>query len=423
MPNESPRLAQTKFYLLITALIVLSADVFGIYQDVFAKSAPSAPSTKALYAPCYPYPPDMIYPIRIGLATRVPSCHFALWANGAAFVGTTPICTLQPNVVYTVTPGRLTEYATGKVTVLPTDQRINIAASDYRVWAANRWYRGSLELAFVGNKVTVINLLDLENYLRGVVPSEMPSSWHLEALKSQAVAARSYAAVHMGDSSKWHSEGFDLVPDVRDQAYKGLGAEARSTNIAVDMTRALVLKDANKVKAGFYRATVGDAEENLNMRHKVVADSVLEGLTGVTGIVGCTVKQWDGHQNAVSVQVMGKKKTREVSGFELARRLGLSTAGILDISPAGSDWQFTYRGPGNGSRGLSQHGANTLAQHGWTFTQILAQYYQDNNGNLNFDWLDKYKVIRANYAYAKHQAALKKASAEKEEDDEDRAKE
>jgi len=423
MPNGSPHLAQSKLYLFITALIVLSADVFGIYQDVFAKTAPVTAQPKVTYAPCYPYPPDMVYPIRIGLATRVPSCHFALWANGAAFAGTTAICMLKPNVIYTVTPGRLTEYATGKVTPLPTDQRINIAASDYRVWAANRWYRGSLELAFVGNNVTVINLLDLENYLRGVVPSEMPSSWHLEALKSQAVAARSYAAVHMGDNSKWHSEGFDLVPDVRDQAYKGLAAEARSTNIAVDSTRALVLKDANKLKAGFYRATVGDAEENLNMRHKVVADASLESLTGVTGIVGCTVKQWDGHQNALSIQVMGKKKTREVSGIALAQRLGLSTAGILDVSPSGNDWLFTYRGPGNGSRGLSQHGANTLAQHGWNFLQILGQYYQDNNGNLAIDYLDKYKVIRAQYAYFKHKAALRKASAEQEDEDEKTTKE
>ncbi len=55
--------------------------------------------------------------------------------------------------------------------------------------------------------------------------------------------------------------------------------------------------------------------------------------------------------------------------------------------------------------------------------QILGQYYQDNNGNLAIDYLDKYKVIRTNYMYAKRQAALRKASAEKEEDDEDKAKE
>ena len=412
-------MAKTKLYLLITALIVLSVDVFGIYQDVFAKGAPAATTQpKSVYAPCYPYPPNMVYPVRVGLATRTSQCHFALWARGAAFVNNVPICALEPNAVYTVTPGRLTEYATGKVIQIPTDQRISIAASDYRVWAVNKWWRGTLELAPVGNKVTVINLLDLEDYLKGVVPSEMPSSWMLEALKAQAVAARSYAYVHIGEASKWRSEGFDLVPDVRDQAYKGLGAEARSTNIAVDQTRALVLKNANKVKAGFYRATVGDADENLNMRHKVVSDSVLEGLTGISGIIGCTVKQWDGQQNALSVQVMGKKKTREVSGVELAKRLGLSTAGILDIRPSGNDWLFQYRGPGNGSRGLSQHGANTLAEHGWTFLQILAQYYQDGSGNLNFDYLDRYKVARDKYLFAKRQAAMKKASAEQDDEDE-----
>src|SRR5262249_25439356 len=142
--------------------------------------------------------------------------------------------------------------------------------------------------------VTLINVLDLEDYLPGVVPSEMPANWYFEALKAQAVAARSYAWAHMGPGSKWYrTEGFDLVPDVRDQMYRGLAAEARSTSAAVLSTRGVVLRDAGRVKPGFYRATVGNPYENLNIRKYTVPDSVLEKITGVPKIVGVTVKQWD----------------------------------------------------------------------------------------------------------------------------------
>jgi len=291
----------------------------------------------------------------------------------------------------------MTELATGKTIELPRGQRTQVAAPDYRVWANNRWWEGSLEIIPIGGTVTVVNLLDLENYLKGVVPSEMPASWHLEALKAQAVAARSYAFAHLGDSSKWYrTEGYDLVPDVRDQAYKGLAAESRSTDLAVFLTRGIILKDAGKVKAGFYRATVGDNPfENLNIRKSVVPSSLLEKITGVQHIVGVTVKQWDADANARSIQVMGAKKTREVYGVALAKMLNFSTAGILDVHQDGNNWVFTYRGPGNGARGLSQHGANMLAQNGWRWEQILHQYYHDPNSQFKLDYMDYYHPMVA----------------------------
>jgi stage II sporulation protein D len=284
------------------------------------------------------------------------------------------------------------EAATGRVIELPVDQRAQIAASDYRVWTSNRWWRGALEIMAVRNSMTVVNYLDLEDYLQGVVPSEMPSSWQIEALKAQAVAARSYAWAHMGPGrSKWFSnEGYDLVPDVRDQAYKGLAAEAPSTRMAVWATHGIILSDSGKVKAGFYRAWVGEnPETNLNIRRKDVPNALLEKITGVPQILGVTVKQYDGLFNAHSVAVMGAKKTREVSGVALAKMLNFSTAGILDIRQNGNNWLFTFRGPGNGALGLSQNGANMLAKNGWKFDQILQQYYQDPDGKLRFDSTDR----------------------------------
>jgi len=339
----------------------------------------------------YPFPP-MLHPVRIGIATRVPSARVALWSPGAVFADNQAIAPLTAGSVYQVSSGRMTELATGKTIDLPTGQRAQIASPDYRVWANNRWWCGSLEIITLGNKVTVINLLDLEDYLKGVVPSEMPANWQIEALKAQAVAARSYAYAHMGNNSKWwRSEGYDLVPDVRDQAYKGLAAEQATTTSAVWTTRGIILKNAGKVKPGFYRATVGDNQfENLNIRTSRVPSTTLEKITGVPDIVGVTVKQWDPDFNAHSIQIMGKKKTREVYGVALAKMLNFSTADLLDIHEEGKDWVFTYRGPGNGVRGLSQNGANALAKKGWNWGQILHQYYHDPNTSFQLGYMDRY---------------------------------
>ncbi len=254
-------------------------------------------------------------------------------------------------MIYLLTPGKLTEYASGQSISLPLDKRARIASHDYRIWANDKWYRGTLEIITINGRVTVINLLDLENYLMGVVPSEMPANWSLEALKAQAV-------------------------------------EKPKSSLAVLQTQGIILKDSGKVKAGFYRAWVGDAMENLNIRRKLVPGTVLEKLTGVPQIVGMSVKACDVNQNATSLQVMGIKKSRDVSGVALAKTLGFETAGILDVAKEGNNWQFTYRGPGNGARGLSQHGADMLAQHGWNFEQILRQYYQDTDGRLRLDYID-----------------------------------
>ena len=360
-------------------------------QTAMATAATAPTPRRASYF--NPYPP-MVYPIRIGLLRRVSSARFATWTPGAVFVGGRPVFDVEPGMVYSVNGNEIKELASGKRFVLPQNKRTYISSPDYRVWTDNRWWRGCLEVVTFGSEINVINLLDLEEYLLGVVPSEMPPTWHEEALKAQSIAARSYAWAHIGKGSKWYSsQGYDLVPDVRDQAYKGLAKEHTKTFKAIQLTRGLVLKNAGRVKPGFYRAWVGDSMENLNLRKSRVSTSQLEKITGVPDIVGVTVKQWDANGNANSVQVMGTNKTREVYGVALAKMLGLATAGILDVHEEGAGWVFTYRGTGNGVRGLSQHGANMLANRGWRFDQILQQYYQDADGQLRLDYLEHYKPV------------------------------
>ncbi|OIP77658.1 MAG: SpoIID/LytB domain-containing protein [Oscillatoriales cyanobacterium CG2_30_44_21] len=100
--------------------------------------------------------------------------------------------------------------------------------SPYRITPSNNGlvqvgsnlYPGEIELRPWNNKAIAVNVLSLEEYLRSVVPSEMPASWHMDALMAQAVAARSYA-INTQRQRKWGQAPYDLVSDTRDQVYKG----------------------------------------------------------------------------------------------------------------------------------------------------------------------------------------------------------
>ena len=116
-----------------------------------------------------------------------------------------------------------------------------------------RGYRGSFRvLKLAGGKIRVVNVVGLDLYLRGVVPSEMPKTWAAEALKAQAVAARSYALSHLHAGG-----GFDLYPDTRDQVYLGIPHEAPSTNAAVGATAGQVVFYKGKVASTYFFSTSG----------------------------------------------------------------------------------------------------------------------------------------------------------------------
>src|SRR6266849_8700726 len=91
-------------------------------------------------------------------------------------------------------------------------------------------YRGSIQIDVTDGKLRAINMVGLEQYLYGVVPSEMPFKWHPEALKAQAVVARSYALATR------RTGAFDLYSDTRSQVYLGIEHERPSTTAAVNAT-------------------------------------------------------------------------------------------------------------------------------------------------------------------------------------------
>jgi stage II sporulation protein D len=116
----------------------------------------------------------------------------------------------------------------------------------------NGVYRGRMVLSRDGGAVLVVNHVSLEHYLYGVVPAEMPASWVAEALKAQAVVARSYAL-----TSRRPGEPYDVFADVRSQVYNGVLAEAATTTAAVRATRARVVTVGGQVAQTFFFSTSG----------------------------------------------------------------------------------------------------------------------------------------------------------------------
>jgi stage II sporulation protein D len=214
-------------------------------------------------------------------------------------------------------------------------------------------YHGSLEVrpsAISG--LNAVNAVDLENYVRGVVPRESPASWPLEALKAQAVAARSYAI-----ADAVHGSGYDQFDDTRSQVYGGAGAETAKSNQAVDATAGQVVMYAGKVAQTFFFSTSGGHTENnefssLGFGQPAIPylrgvddpyeadagspyehwtrkfsagrmNSALRGLGLKGGLRKIAVKQRGASPRVVRAKLVGTRGATMVTGPQLASALGL----------------------------------------------------------------------------------------------------
>ncbi|MDX6480925.1 MAG: hypothetical protein QOG85_1435 [Gaiellaceae bacterium] len=119
-----------------------------------------------------------------------------------------------------------------------------------------RPYKGTLALRSNGTTLDVVNALKLDQYVRGVVPSESSARWPIAELEAQAVAARSYAVTHLHPSAR-----YDLVPDTRDQVYGGVRVQKARSNKAVLMTKGEVLMYDGEVARTYYSSSSGGRTE------------------------------------------------------------------------------------------------------------------------------------------------------------------
>ncbi len=128
----------------------------------------------------------------------------------------------------------------------------------------NKQYRGRLEIGRYGNaSLTAVNILYIESYLYGVVSSEIPSSWHKEAQKAQAVCARSFALTKTKYSADSNiSSPYQLDDTTSSQVYGGYTAETSTARQAVDATAGEVILYQNKVIPAYFFSTSGGRTED-----------------------------------------------------------------------------------------------------------------------------------------------------------------
>lgn len=272
----------------------------------------------------------------------------------------------------------------------------------------DRPYRSQLTIISKGTHCLVVNTVDLEKYLAGVISKEMSPSWPLEALKAQAVAARSYAIHQMRAN---HARDYDLESTTQDQVYGGAAAETPRTLQAVEATRGLALTHGNESLKAYFHANCGGKTE--------VPAFVWGGETKAFRTVVCPHharerdrQRWSVRLTAGQIESALKKISgalprgfRSIASLEAGAPNGslrLSDVAITDTQghsllvsantfrnaigntklkstafqvrrgPSG----FTIEGEGHGHGvGMCQVGARAMAEQGRSYRQILQFYY------------------------------------------------
>jgi len=275
-----------------------------------------------------------------------------------------------------------------------------------RLYIGIRPYRGLLELRRTGSgRLTVINEVDLEEYLYGVLKMEVDPEWPADALKAQAVAARTLALQSMG---RFASEGYDVRATTDTQVYGGISAEDPRTTAAVEDTRGEIMTyEGRPIFAAYHSDSGGytesselvwggrypylqavpdpystgapDHEWMVRMDLPAFEERLRRAGRSANGITGIEVVETTPSGRVGLVRITGTHGVVTVKGTDLRAIMGAtllrSTLFIVRITPDEQPLvEFLGRGSGHGV-GLSQWGARGMAASGRTYTEILKYYY------------------------------------------------
>lgn len=266
-------------------------------------------------------------------------------------------------------------------------------------------YRGTLDIISKPNKkFLVVNTIELEQYIRGVLYHEVSHRWPMEAMKAQAVAARTYALYQM---KKNNADEYDVTGDIYSQVYGGKNSERFRTNIAVKRTMGKILVYNNKVLPAYFHASCGGHTENA----KNIWGENLPPLSGVPCSF-CALAphaNWkrnfrskdiqdklaaDGyrHMGAIhDIRVVSRNPSGRINNLHFSARDGTTTTipgvkfrGIIgpntiksnkyEVVMKGYYFDLIGKGWGHGV-GMCQWGAHQMAEERHKYDEILSFYY------------------------------------------------
>lgn len=302
------------------------------------------------------------------------------WQNGAFLVGR--------------------EKLRGEILIIrPSDK------SDGGLALDGRRYRGALELRHRGAGLTAVNIVPVDDYLLSVVPEEMPTDWPAEALKAQSVAARSFALKSRGRHA---AEGYDLCTTTHCQLYKGIASEKTASTAAVRATRGEVLMYGGQpIEALFHTDSGGmtESSEDVWGSHvpylravrdtplgtmpwtKTMSTADLEQKLAAKGhaigrlraieltplAIGRAAKDRTASGRVKAMTAVGTKGRATLTGTAWRSLLGLKST-LFSAKLTKDSVTFTGFGAGHGL-GISQWGAERLAEAGKSYADILHHYY------------------------------------------------
>ncbi len=293
------------------------------------------------------------------------------------------------------------------LTMLPNADEIAVEAkSDGKArtnYQLDQYYGAFLLRRWDEELLTVINVVGMEDYVKGVIPYEMNSSWPFEALKAQAVCARSYAAGHLGEYEE--EFGFDLTDDTESQVYRGLNWADSVTDAAVDATAGQFVRYQGKLCDVYYFASDGGKTED----GEYIFGSDQPYLAGKTDPFESAIEfeatQWVRWRSSEEIVWRLQQKGYEIDSVariepkysELGNVTGMryydNEGNCLDldtrdsysplyldsacftVAPEEDGFRFTGKGWGHNC-GMSQWGANAMASaYGLTADDIIRFYF------------------------------------------------
>lgn len=275
-------------------------------------------------------------------------------------------------------------------------------------------YRERLNFFNNGSKLIAINVLGMDNYLKGVVASEMPPSWHLEALKAQAVVARNYAVTN---AYKHSAEGFHICNTTHCQVYGGVNSENPRTSLAVEQTSGEIMYYANKPVEGYFHSSSGGRTENSEniwgsskpylrgvddpfslggphdnwvvvMSSSDIRTRLYQSGVNIGEVIGMSVDQTSGNGRVLSLTVIGTNGTHTIKKERIRTFLGSSKFKSLFFTVTGGT-QVSGESVTHNAKGTS------LQQSGkkvYTTNEYVAPQFENvsaSSSEINVPSIDK----------------------------------